>query len=310
MVSITNNLNNKFMRTTLNLLFLALIALLAASCEKAVFDDVEDGEAEKAKGNVTFRVTCFEQLYFGEESSDLTRATVPITDLCSRIDLVVFNGSEKVESVTQKYGDEDFGNVSMTLTEGTYQVVAVGHNGTGKATISSADKITFADNKVTDTFSYYGELTVGEEAQTVDLVLNRVVAMFRLNITGAIPDNASYLEFYYTGGSSTLGAESGCGVVESRQTEIREIVEGQTKYEVYTIPRKDSNSLVMRIRAFDAADQQIREANIPSVPITVNRITQCSGDFFSGSAVSSLQGFGMTANGDWAGTDAYDFTYE
>lgn len=292
----------------LNVMFLAMLALLAVSCEKAVFDEIEDEGVEQAKGNITFKITCFEQLSFGEESTIETRAAVPITELCSRLDMVIFDGDEKKESITQKESDDDFGDITVTLGEGTYQVVVVGHNGAGKATISSPDKITFTDYKVTDTFSYYGELTVGTESQTVSIVLNRVVAMFRLKITGEIPEYASYLKFYYTGGSSTLGAKSGCGVVESRQTEYRDIVAGQTIYEVYTIPRDDSNTLNMDISAFDTSDNEIKLTHFGEVPITVNKITQCVGDYFDGSVVPTDQTFGMTADGDWAGTDSFDFS--
>lgn len=320
------------MRKKFKALILATLALLAVSCEKAVFDEDEGGEALQAKGNVTFRVTCFEQLNFGDDSSGakassgdvgasiFTRAAVPITDLCSRIDLVVFSGSQKVESVTQSKDDEDFGNVSITLEEGTYKVVVIGHNGLGKATISSTEKITFADNKVTDTFSYYGELVVSSETQTVDITLKRVVAMFRLKITDTIPDSVSYFKFYYTGGSSTMSAVTGYGVVESRQTEIRSVVEGQSIYEVYTIPHADTGTLKMTISAYDASNNLIKDAVFESVPITVNRITQCSGDFFSSGSEDEPEtpdtpetpgdfSFSMTADGEWGGTDGYNFTY-
>ena len=65
--------------------------------------------------------------------------------------------------------------------------------------------MTFPNNKVTDTFFYYGDLVVGTEKQSYDLTLTRAVAMFRLVLTDdEIPSTVAKLKFYYLGGSSTF----------------------------------------------------------------------------------------------------------
>jgi hypothetical protein len=43
------------------------------------------------------------------------------------------------------------------------------HSCDGSATITSTEKVTFPNNKVTDTFYYYGDLVVTAEKQSYDL---------------------------------------------------------------------------------------------------------------------------------------------
>ena len=47
--------------------------------------------------------------------------------------------------------------------------MVIAHNGEGAATITSEEKVTFPNNKVTDTFYYYGDLVVTSEKQSYDL---------------------------------------------------------------------------------------------------------------------------------------------
>ena len=78
-----------------------------------------------------------------------------------------------------------------------YQLVVIAHNGEGSATITSTEKVTFPNNKVTDTFYYYGDLIVTSEVQSYDLTLTRAVAMFRLVLTDdEIPSSVTKFKFY------------------------------------------------------------------------------------------------------------------
>ena len=73
--------------------------------------------------------------------------------------------------MTQKESDTGYGTVALTLVAGTYQIVVIAHNCDGSATISSTEKVTFPNNKVTDTFYYYGDLVVTDATQSYDLTL-------------------------------------------------------------------------------------------------------------------------------------------
>ena len=219
------------------------LALLAAACEKPVID--EDLVATK-DANVILHFKQFEQEAF-------TRAATDITGLCSRLNIALFDAEgTKVKTVAQKEGDSSYGTVALTLTAGTYRLVVIAHNCDGSATITSTEKVTFPNNKVTDTFYYYGDLVVTDAKQSYDLTLTRAVAMFRLVLTDeSVPSNVAKLKFYYIGGSSTFSPKDGYGCVNSKQTEIRS-VSSDVVYEIFTLPHTEDDVLTkLTVTALD-----------------------------------------------------------
>ena len=156
-------------------LFIAL-AVLVAACEKPILD--EDVVSMK-EANVILHMTQYDQEAFGNSGNRAaTRAATDITELCSRLNITIFDAEgTKVKTVAQKEGDTSFGTVALTLAAGTYQLVVIAHNGEGSATTTSTEKVTFPNNKVTDTFYYYGDLVVTSEMQSYDLTLTRAVTL-------------------------------------------------------------------------------------------------------------------------------------
>ncbi|MBO6288645.1 MAG: hypothetical protein J6M94_08680, partial [Prevotella sp.] len=140
---------------TSTLAFMAI--LLLASCEKAVFDEPKDEPEETA--NLILRIAGFEQIPFD------TRAPQDITALCSHINVALYQDGERVKAVNQKADDSDFGTVNLTVEPGTYQFVVLAHSCSGNATTTNIEKITFPNNLITDTFYYYGEVSVGSSTQ-------------------------------------------------------------------------------------------------------------------------------------------------
>lgn len=287
---------------------LAVLAMAFAACEKG-YDADYDGEGEvEEEGSikVTFNVVSVDQVSFGDTTYS-TRAT-GIGELCTRIDFAAFSESDVKTSVNQTSDDDDFGTLSVSLTEGTYQIVIIAHSGTGSATISSADEIKFSNNKVTDTFYYYAELDVTESG-SYDITLTRAVAMFRLIVTDSTPEDVTQMEFYYTGGSSTFDATTGFGCVQSRQTEDRDVessaYEGESVYEVYTFPHETDDVLKMTVTALDASGDDYLERVFTDVPVTVNTITQYTGVFFEQGEEQSAT-FALTTDSEWS---TEDYTY-
>ena len=254
------------------------LALLAAACEKPVID--EDLVATK-DANVILHFKQFEQEAF-------TRAATDITELCSRLNIAIFDAEgTKVKTVAQKEGDSSYGTVALTLTAGTYKLVVIAHNCDGSATISSTEKVTFPNNKVTDTFYYYGDLVVTEAKQSYDLTLTRA------------------------GGSSTFSPKDGAGCVNSKQTEIRS-VSSDGVYEIYTLPHTEDDVLTkLTVTALDANDNVIKERTFENIPITRNQVTRYTGSFFgsggSGGSSSSDGTFHLTADPDWDSVNGYTF---
>jgi len=284
------------------LLSAIMLAFCLTSCEKP-FSEETSGMEENA--SVILRISGFEKIPFDNYAIP-TRGGTDISQLCTRITFAVFNGEEKVKSVNQSAGDKDFGKVGLNLASGKYQIAVIAHNGDGAATVTSLSKITFPNNKVTDTFCYYGEIEVGTSPKTYDLDLKRCVAMFRLVMNDALPEGVSKVKFYYTGGSSTLSAITGYGSVNSRQTVVIPVdassVGKSTQYEVYTIPHEETDELKMTVTVMDASENTLYEKVFESVPVQRNMITQYAGDFFGTTSTESTS-FSFQAEGEWASTN-------
>ena len=241
-----------------------------------------------------------------------TRAMTDITEICSRLNIAIFDGDgTKVKTIAQKRDDAEFGTVTMSLAAATYRLVVIAHNCDGSATISSEEKVTFPNNKVTDTFYYYGDLVVTAEKQSYDLTLTRAVAMFRLVLTDEdIPSNVAKVKFYYLGGSSTFSPASGVGCVNSKQTEYRAVAEDGV-YEIYTMPHTEEDVLTkLTVTALDANDNIIKERLFENVPVVRNQVTRYTGSFFGnggGGGGTGSGDFRMTADPDWDAVNGYTF---
>ena len=303
-------------------MLLAVLAMLAA-CEKPILDDGSVDGGSPGEANVVLHFTQSESGDFSSATRAATHADTPvatraatraatdITELCSRLNLAVFNADgTKVKTVAQKEGDASYGTVALSLAAGTYQLVVIAHNGDGSATITSTGKVTFPNNKVTDTFYYYGDLVVGSEKQSYDLTLTRAVAMFRLVLTDeSIPASVAKLKFYYTGGSSTFSPAEGYGIVQSKQTEIRAVSEDGI-YEIYTLPHTEEDVLTkLTVTALDANDNTVKERIFENVPVVRNQVTRYTGSFFGsgGTGQTGSGDFRMTADPEWDSINGYTF---
>lgn len=274
----------------------ALVAVFICGCEKMVIDDDVYSKGDNG-GNVTLHIT---------QTEDATRSSV-ISDVCGRLNVAIFDaGGQKVKAIAQTIADAGFGSVSMSLAAGNYTVVAIGHNCTGSATITSADKVTFPNNKVTDTFSYFGRLTVTGDRQDIDIKMKRAVAMIRLHLTDEVSgmDDVAQFKFYYLGGSSTFSPSAGYGCVNSKQTEYRAYSDDGV-YCLYTLPHAANDVLTkMTVTALDASDNALGEIIIENVPVTVNKITDCTGNVRGGSGSVTAT---ITVDADWAGVNNYTY---
>ena len=296
---------------------IGMMATLAVACEKPVLDEAprpDDGEA-----NVVLHFKQYEGDGFvtgpapGSFQTRATRAATDITELCNRLNIAIFDADgTKVKTIAQKRDDASYGTVALSLVAATYKLVVIAHNGDGSATISSEEKVTFPNNKVTDTYYYYGDLVVGAERQSYDLTLTRAVAMFRLVLTDeSIPSNVAKLKFYYLGGSSTFSPKDGVGCVNSKQTEIRP-VSTDGVYEIYTLPHTEEDVLTkLTVTALDANDNIIKERIFENVPIIRNQVTRYTGSFFGsgggGGGETGSGDFRMTADPDWYAVNGYTF---
>lgn len=286
------------MKKEMLLILGGVVCFFLSSCEKAF---VENSGEESGEGKrIVLHLDMYDQLSFDDEYS--TRAVTTMDKVCTRINMVVFQGDTKVKTINQTIDNDDFGKLSFVLPQGEYEVVIIAHNGNGAATITS-EKVTFPNNKVTDTFYTYLKLTVEESAEYT-LQLKRAVAMFRLNIEDVIPDKVKQMKFYYTGGSSTFNAKTGYGCVNSKQTELRDVNDvirstNPASFEVYTFPHAERGELKMTVSALNASSEVIVEKIFEKVPVAINQITQYAGHFFSSSPDDGTIEFVLHTDNSW-----------
>lgn len=289
--------------------------LLFASCQKVdISEYIGDNDNEETEGyELTFNIGRYEISDFEDSGANsngakgqMMKTRKAAREIGTVLNFAVFSGEEKIKTINQKSTDENFGSFTIALPEGDYHIVALVHSCSGNATVTQTDKITFPSNKVTDTFSHFSDITVSE-SKSIDIDLDRVVSMFRFTVEDAIPAEVEKMQFYYTGGSSTLNAESGFGCVNSRQTEVREITNrgaGQV-FEVYTFPHETEDELTMTITALDANGGEYAVKALSNIPIEYQKVTSASMPFFSGSSGSQSSSITLYADDAWKGEIVY-----
>lgn len=228
----------------IKLISLLALSMALASCEKVSLDELLSKEpptsqpSSTGNASLSIHIGGIADANYQDATAKGTRAIEPIGNVCTKLTISLYNEEgQRVYSVNKKSTDADFADVTIKLAEGKYYLVVVAHSNEKNATTTNINKITFEGNKLSDTFHYYKEIELQAGGNNIDVVMERVTAMFRLEIADQIPENVKQLKFYYTGGSSTLSGFTGAGAVNSRQTEIRNIQAGINTYDVYTFPQ-------------------------------------------------------------------------
>lgn len=236
-------------------------------------------------------------------------------EVFSKLNVMMFDSAgEKVfdKVKTQQSDEEGFGTLAITLPEGIYTVVAVGHSSKVSATIKSPEAVQFTakdGEKLTDTFNYCGKIEVTEEKKTHELKMTRVAAMFRLVLTDKeMPVALAKMKLEYTGGSANYNPSTGQGITKSSQSETRARSEDGI-YEVYTFPYLASSGvLTIKASALDGDGNILVSHTFKDVPIKVNTITSYKGAFFGDMPGSGSQTAGtFTVDPKWSETNEYTY---
>lgn len=313
-------------------IFTTLVLIICAACENPYHPDSgEEGGTTTGGGksdkNLTLRVSGVDQSAFNDSGSDdtgsskgkqygLSRSGVAANDVCSRISFAVYSNADgsykKVGEVSQSSDASNFGTAELSVAQGSYLLVVIGHNGTGKATMTNPEKITFPDNKTTDTFFCSQNFTISDDnATSLDLLLKRAVAKVNFTTEDKTPSEVTTMQFYYTGGSSTFDAISGTGCVNSKQTEKRTVetgaYNGSSSYDIFTFPRSNSNAISLQVTALDSKNTTLFKRQFNDIPVAVNNITRCHGKFFGEDAGGGRVAPGVTVDNNWSTEHDYQF---
>ena len=118
-------------------LLLMLVATLT-SCEKFALDD-SGTNSHDANANVIIHASVAKnnstRTRSGEGNEEIEGK--PLEDYCSRLSIAIFDGEEKVKTLNLK-AEDGYKDIGINLDAGKYRMVAIGHNGSGNCTISSA----------------------------------------------------------------------------------------------------------------------------------------------------------------------------
>lgn len=279
-------------------ILLLMAVALFASCERLV--------VEEDLNNVHIRFT--------PTTADATRLSTNPADFFSRLNAQMFDDTgEKIFAnvKTHTSDDADFGFFACELSPGSYTVVAVGHSSPRTATIKSPELVQFTaqdGEKLTDTFSYCGLLTVGENGATREVRMNRVCAMLRFRFTDTShPESFTRLKIDYTGGSANFNPSTFEGCTKSTQSETRQAPTDE--YRCFTFPyMSNEGRLTVTLSALNDNGTVIRQRTLIDVPVKRNHISTYDGKFFEdGDGMITLESFGLSVNGQWDGETEYGF---
>ena len=291
-------------------LFLICAVIALVSCEKALI--TEEDKSADTKGNLRVSVfqiekTPFASLFPGANQAT-TRAAKAASEVCTRLNFAIYNQEgTRVKQVNQTSDATGFGKCSFQLSEGTYQLVVVGHSSGGNPTMTDPTCIKFTNSQgFTDTFICSRDVTIGEDPVDLKVSLDRIVALCRFVITDEIPAGVSTMRFYYTGGSGAFDANTGLGCVNSKQDVKFDVASGQKQFDLYTFLHDTEGTIHLTVTALDSSGNELYNREF-DVPMQQNHITWLSGDYFNGSGSSATTTTSVTVNTDWAGETRLSF---
>lgn len=288
-------------------LFLLAASVLCASCEKAVFNDIEDeGGAEyPVYGNVK-KFTFTLKGDFSDEWKPVTRAYLN-ADYKDMTDVWVLDymDGNLVQQLHQSDNTaEDFGQPTMNLSYGTHHVYFIASRGTDAVLDTENHLIKFG--KISDTFYKDYEVSVvsttnGNRAVTLD----RCVTRLRLTFTDAISADAATINFaphiWYYGWDYIVGAPADAKTDQTVTITIPDSEKGKTgvRANLFGFSTAAEWTTNVAINSKTSANSIIGQASITSAPFKANRITEYSGPLFSSEGSMTL-----SLNDTW--DDAYN----
>ena len=271
-----------------------LLLMVFVSCEKPLpsDSDSEDSQEVKADDNLVVSIPV--------DGLSFTRLNFAVYDMTgTRVKQVnqTSAAADFGKQVNQTSAAADFGKASFQLTPGDYNLVVVAHSSDGNPTMTDPKKIQFKNTQgFTDTFLYYGPVTIGDERVSLLVTPKRIVALCRFVLTDEYPAGAAKMRFYYTGGSGAFDATTGLGCVNSKQDVKFDVTDGQKQFDLYTYLHDTEGTIRLVVTVLDVSDVELYQRTF-DVPLVQKKITWMTGSFFSGSMTIST----VDNNADWDG---------
>ena len=265
-----------------NVLTLLVLRVALVSCEQPITsaDDTDTNKEVNEDDNLVVRDPA-------DGLSAFSRLNVAIYDM----------DGTRIKQTNQQ--NPALGAASFQLASGTYLLVVVAHSSDGNPTMADLRKIQFKNTQgFTDTFLYYGHVTIGDERTNLYVTPKRIVALCRFILTDDYPAGVAKMRFYYTGGSGAFDATTGLGSVNSRQSLLFDITDGQKNFDLYTFLHDTDGTIHLTVTAYSTADKVLFEREF-DVPLAQNKITWMTGSFFSDSMTISSEANNAYRDGEY-----------
>lgn len=286
-------------RMVINVL-LCLILLACFSCSRndepeglALDVTVDDSPIQE---HVTIN---FSEMSF--ELSPMTRAS--LSSVSTRLDVWITDG-ETTDEVHQSSTDVGFGSVSLTLNKTkTYTLYAVGHKGDGAATLADG-VVSWPDDKVKDTFWYTTTFSPATTT-TINAEMHRIVSMFRIETTDAVPAEAKKMRITQAGVYDRWNVSTGATHQLDRISTINissTNADGTASFNVYSINSDTETLHNITAEVLDANDNVIQSHTFADVPLRNGYRSVYRGPFF----ISSSMSLSFTTD-DWTDYDVVNF---
>jgi hypothetical protein len=271
--------------------FLAVIALLAASCSKETVNEVTNPEQHTAP--VTVRVS---NLSISQEDlpDGSTRAaqTIESYDNVGAIDLAFYAGETEVFKTTQLRSNPStyttFGEFSCNLPIGSYTMVVVGR-GCGNDDVfvlTSPTAASYTSERARETFCATQSVTVTAAGADVSVTMNRIIALLNIRSTDAASEGMATIRTTYAAGGKSFNPTTGLATSNAGflVTNSRHVVDGKLNVGSYVFLATDEQTMTITIEALDAGNNVLLTKVVPNVPLKRNRKTILSGALFTTSA--------------------------
>ena len=223
----------------------------------------------------------------------MTRADV--SSAASHLDMWLTDGTTITE-IHQASTDVDFGTASVTLNKTkTYTLYAVAHKCDGPAMLDDGI-ISWPDDKIKDSFWYTTTFSPTAIAN-LNCEMSRIVAMFRIETTDAVPTEAKKLRITQGGVYDRWDVTTGATHQIDRISTISissTNSDGTISLSVYSIAGDSELLHTITVEALDADDQPIQTHTFSDVPLRANHKTIFRGAFFTDQGMSMV--FSV---GDW-----------
>lgn len=256
-----------------NFVFFIVAAIVAAGCSSSEEETVLNGSAVETSVLLTFSPY---------EVDAMTRTATSISNYCTHLDVWITDG-ESTTAVHQSTSDVEFGSMSLTLDKTkTYTLYAVAHKCASDATLADGI-VSFPDDKVTHSM-FYTTTFIPATTTSLSCEMQRIVAMFRLETTDAVPAECKKIRFTITdvfdrwsvtaGGTHQVNRVSTVSITSTAN-------DGTVAISIYAIATDAQTLHTVTAEALNESDDVIQSRVFENVPLRNGYKTTYRGTFFT-----------------------------